>query len=185
MTVKRQAKFELGIWLSLFNWQALTVSVANNFGGPNGSDKRDWLAGQISEIIAQEPSTDVEDIEVVLLQVMQDEFDVNVEDDSEVAVAEQIMKIREETSEGDFSTVDRLYQRWEEKKGRAADVGNIQVIEHTGADGGDDEDFDEDDEDDEMEDAPPLVRAAPPREKQQPEVDDEGFTKVTKRGNRR
>ena len=61
--------------------------MQNQWGGPDSSDKRDWLAGTLSERFASEPLTDQEDIEVMLLQVLEDEFGVRCEDETEVAVA--------------------------------------------------------------------------------------------------
>lgn len=106
---------------------------------------------------------------------MQDEFDLNVEDESEVPVAEEIMKLRKETSEGDVSGVEAIKKRWEERGGKIPQ--NLQVVEHKDDDDDDDESSEEesDDEDVEMGDAAP---APAPRQKQEPEIDDDGFTKV-------
>ena len=61
-------------------------------------------------------------------------------------------------------------------KSRGMMKADVQVVDH-----GDNE-VDEDDEDDEMDEdrAPQGVQQAPrePREKPQPQVDDDGFTKV-------
>jgi pre-rRNA-processing protein TSR2 len=173
-----QIKFDLGIWHALFNWKDLSVAVQNQWGGPDSSDKRDWLAGQISELFTAEPLTDQEDVEVVLLQVLEDEFGVRVEDETEVAVAREIMTIRKEIGEGNTATVDALQKKWEERKGKEISTGSVNVKETNQdvEDGSVDEETDEDeDEDVDMEDAPALVPAKP---KPEPEVDDEGFTKV-------
>ncbi|KAF2729449.1 hypothetical protein EJ04DRAFT_568663 [Polyplosphaeria fusca] len=179
LSEKAQAKFDLGIWHSLFNWQALTVAVQAQWGGPDSEDKRDWLAGAISEVFENQPETDREDVEVVLLQALEDEFGARLEDDTEVEVAENIMQIRTEVLQGDFSTVDALQARWEERKGKPIPTGNVKVTERNQDaewDSVDEEsDEDEDDGDVDMADAPALVPAKP---KPAPEVDEEGFTKV-------
>lgn len=151
--------------------------MQNNWGGPNGSDKRDWFAGAISELFDERPDTDQLDLETVLLQVMQDEFDVNVEDETEVPVAEEIMKIRKEIfEEGSFAGVEAVKARWAARGGNA--VANVNVVSQTiGEDGQemqDDSEDDDDDDDVDMDEAPALV----PREKPEPEIDDDGFTKV-------
>ncbi|KAH7397182.1 pre-rRNA-processing protein-like protein TSR2 [Pyrenochaeta sp. MPI-SDFR-AT-0127] len=172
-----QAKFDLGIWHALFNWANLTVAVQNQWGGPDSSDKRDWLAGQISDLFASEPLTDTEDVEVMLLQVLEDEFGVRLEDETEVNVAKEIMAIRKEIGEGNTSTVDKLQKKWEERKGKEVATGSVNVRESNQDAEWDsvDEESDEDDEDVEMGEAPALVPAKP---KPEPEVDEEGFTKV-------
>ncbi|KAH7070158.1 Pre-rRNA-processing protein TSR2-domain-containing protein [Paraphoma chrysanthemicola] len=172
-----QAKFDLGIWHALFNWANLTVAVQNQWGGPDSSDKRDWLAGQISELFANEPTTDSEDVEIMLLQVLEDEFGVRLEDETEVGVAREIMLIRKELGEGKTITVDKLQKKWESRKGKEVDTGSVNVRESNQDAEWDsvDEETDEEDADVEMGDAPALVPAKP---KPEPEVDEDGFTKV-------
>ncbi len=132
-------------------------------------------------MFTERPSTDLEDVETMLLQVLLDEFEVNVDDDSAYEVAQQIMQLREATSQGDFSKVDELYVAWKEK-------GGSNVIKFQQADDQNDSTEDdelesmEEDEDVEMEDAP--VQTRPARPKQDPEVDEEGFTKVVGRSKR-
>jgi len=172
-----QARFDLAISLALNSWPALSIAVANQWGGPNSADKRDWLAGAISDLFTEHPDTDEVDIENVLLQVMSDEFEVNVDDESETKVAQTIMRSKKEISEGDFSGVDSMWKSWQERKGKVAIPSNLQIVEHDQETDEEDDD-DEDDEDDaEMADAPALVPAQP-KEKPAPEVDEEGFTKV-------
>ncbi len=103
---------------------------------------------------------------------------MRVEDETEVAVAREIMAIRKEIGEGNTATVDALQKKWEERKGKEISTGSVNVKETNQdvEDGSVDEETDEDeDEDVDMEDAPALVSAKP---KPEPEVDDEGFTKV-------
>src|SRR5262249_31048555 len=46
------AKFELGLTLVLNAWQALTLAVQNQWGGPDSKDKRDWMCGAVAELFA-------------------------------------------------------------------------------------------------------------------------------------
>lgn len=175
-TAEIQDKFDQGIWQSLFNWANLTVAVQNEWGGPDSSDKRDWLAGAISEIFASNPETDTEDVEVILLQVLEDEFGVRLEDETEVTVAREIMQLRKETLEGNFSTVDELQRKWTARNGKEVGTGNVKVEERDQEGDWDsvDEESDEDGDVD-MGDAPQLAMV---KEKPPPEVDEDGFTKV-------
>ncbi|KAF2496650.1 hypothetical protein BU16DRAFT_571740 [Lophium mytilinum] len=183
--VQEQApkKWELGIWYALYSWEALKIAVQNEWGGPDSADIRDWLAGRISTMFDEDPETDALDIEVVLLETMQDDFGVRLEDDTESIVAQQIMNIMQEASEGKSSTADALEAKWSATKDKPLQKGKLRIVETNQDWDGDsvDEESDEDDDDDvSMTDAPALV---PVKVKAAPEVDDDGFTKVTgKRG---
>lgn len=122
---------------------------------------------------------DAEYIEELLLQVLLDEFEVNVDDESGFDVATEIIRLRGQCSKGNFEDVDRLLERWQSRKGS-------KVVFKQGEDQDNDTDWDDTDgedggdQDEEMDEAPPLV-ATKPKEKQAPEVDDDGFTKVTRK----
>ncbi len=162
--------------------------MQNYWGGPDSSDKRDWLAGAISELFASRADTDVEDVEEVLLQVMNDEFEVNVEDGSAEDIASRIVGLRKLTLQGDFGEVDKMYEEWVERQARGGGVLKFQKVER--GDDDDDTDWDSDDlgdgedegEDVEMNDAPALVKV--PKAKAEPQVDEDGFTKVVPRKQR-
>lgn len=167
-----QVALDNGIWYAISLWPALHVAVQNSWGGPDSSEKRDWFAGAISDLFNGRQDTDSEDIETFLLQIMQDEFDCNVEDDTEVEVARTILILRKTLLEGDVSAFETLERRW---KNRGMMKADVQVV-----DNGDDEVDDEDDDEEMDEDRAPQAQQAPrePREKPQPEVDDDGFTRV-------
>ena len=113
---------------------------------------------------------------------MLDEFEVNVDDDSGFEVAEQMVRIRKDCGKGDFEAVRQLKERWDAKGGREVE-GLFKGVER-----GEDEDETDGSVDEEEEDAmdvdvdadeaPQLARV---KEKIEPEVDEEGFTKVTKK----
>ena len=157
--------------------------MKNLWGGPNSSEKRDWFAGATSELLDATPDADAQYLEEFLLQVMIDEFEVNVEDGSGEEVADKILKLRAECLSGNFLTVDEMLAEWRRKQAR----GGEQVRMFTE---GKEEDQETDsesefegfgDEDTNMEEAPQLVRA---KQRPIPEIDEEGFTKVTRQKNR-
>ncbi|KAF2837574.1 hypothetical protein M501DRAFT_995533 [Patellaria atrata CBS 101060] len=183
VTKTQVPSLDLAIALSLSRWPALTLAVQNQWGGPDSADKRDWLAGALSELIVTKPDTDAEDIEDVLLQVMGDEFDISLEDESEVEVAKTIMRLRKGISEGDLKELGEMRREWEERKGRPVGVGHIEAVEHNHGgelDSVDEESGSEDDDEDRME----GVVQAPPKEKPKPEVDEDGFTTVVSKKRR-
>ncbi|KAL2203279.1 hypothetical protein CC79DRAFT_1326022 [Sarocladium strictum] len=193
----RQSAFEQGVAYALHLWPALSLSVQNNWGGPDSSDKRDWFAGAVVDLfppftdtpapattsttkstaVAEEP--DLEEIETVLLQVMVDEFEVNVDDESGAETAEQIFKARSECAEGNFETVNTLKTRFLSKGTKKVDAMFKQIeADDQDTDWESDDSGDDDNEggaDVEMGEAPA------PREKPQPEIDEDGFTKVTRK----
>jgi len=144
-------------------------------------DKKDWFAGAVSDLFTQRPDTDNEELEVFLLQIMQDEFDCNVEDDSEVEVARTILRLKKGLQEErSLETFRELEGRW---RNRGQMKMNIQVIDNEAEGGEDDEEWDgfSDDEDVDMDaaqDAVPNLVPAMPKVKEEPEVDEDGFTKV-------
>ncbi|CCC13112.1 hypothetical protein SMACR_06330 [Sordaria macrospora] len=202
-----QSEFEQGVAIALHLWPALSLAVQNNWGGPDSADKRDWFAGAVVDLFPdlnkvlappqserqqqqQQQTTqksksddheeateepDQLDIETVLLQVMLDEFEVNVDDDSAFEVAEQILRVRLGCLKGKFDEVDALRRRFEGKGGK-----NVVFKKAEDQDNDTDWDTDDDEEadsDEEMGEAPALVPTQP-KEKVEPEVDEDGFTKV-------
>ena len=172
------AYLDLGITLAIHNWPALTMAVQSNWGGPTAGDKRDWLCGAISDMVNERPETDAEDLEDVLGQVMNDEFDVVVDDESAVPVAAKIMEVRAQVARGEFAPIQEMWEAWQKKSAQKASnaAAAFKKVEARDEDQETDAEEDEDEDDVDMGDAPALVRA--PKEKVEPEVDEDGFTKV-------
>lgn len=198
-TALRQSNFEQAVACALHLWPALTLAVQNNWGGPDSADKRDWFAGAIVDLFpeftdaqpgapanttsaADEP--DMEDVETVLLQVMIDEFEVNTDDDSGLEVARSIVKARSECAIGEFNDeVKKLSERFANRKGTKVDQMFKKAEDEdqdTDWESGDSGEDDEDNEGDvDMDEAPPLAPVV--KEKAAPEIDEDGFIKVTKK----
>ncbi|KAL9601491.1 MAG: hypothetical protein Q9179_002860 [Wetmoreana sp. 5 TL-2023] len=181
-------KFDLSIALTLSTWPCLTLAVQNSWGGPLSSEKRDWFAGAISDLFATTPNpdttVDVEYLEEFILNIMNDEFEVNVEDESGAEVAAKIVGLRRLCMQGDFGMVDEMYVKWVERRSKGEEKVRFQMVE--GAEDDDDEEewdsVEEEDANVEMEEAPPLVKQ--PKEKVVPRVDEEGFMEVVGRKRR-
>ncbi|KAH8666385.1 Pre-rRNA-processing protein TSR2-domain-containing protein, partial [Xylariales sp. PMI_506] len=170
--------FEQAVALSLHLWPALTLAVQNNWSDNTGEDVRDWFAGAVVELFPsflEEPYP--EDVEARLLQIMEDEFSVNVDDDSSYETAEQILRLRANCTKGDFEEVEQLREKWLSRKGKKVSMQQApDPDQDTDWESDDDED---DDGDVDMDEAPALVSV--PKEKPPPEVDEDGFTKVTRK----
>ena len=173
------------ISLNLHLWPALNVAIQNAWGTSSpalGEDKRAWLAGAISDLFAQNQVRDIEDLEDILEQAMSDEFEVVVDDGSLEEVARKIYSGRAKVLQGDATEVTRLMGIWEERRKKKTifqAVPGPEVDQETD----DDEDEEEwngfqDTRDVDMDEAPALIDSAQTKKKPEPEVDEEGFTKV-------
>ncbi|KAK0672972.1 putative pre-rRNA-processing protein TSR2 [Cercophora samala] len=181
-----QTTFERAISLTLHLWPALTLAVQNHWGGPDSADKRDWFAGALSELFppASPEEPDAPYIEEFLLNVMLDEFEVNVDDDSALEVSESIIRLRKDCLRGKFDEVETLAKRFNEKVGKkVVFTKGVDQEEEEGEWDTDDDDDDEeeDDEDEVMGDAPPELVKTTKKEKEEPQVDEDGFQTVTRK----
>ena len=79
-----QAKFTHATALIIHSWSALAIAVQNEWAGPESSSKRDWLGGAVVDLFTFPPGKQIEvdDLEELLLQILEDEFELRLEDDS-------------------------------------------------------------------------------------------------------
>src|ERR1700724_1301245 len=84
-------KFTYTTALIIHSWSALDMAVQMELAGPESSNIRDWLGGVIVDMFSfpveggtgtGEKIPDRDDLEDVLLQVLGDEFELRLEDDS-------------------------------------------------------------------------------------------------------
>ncbi|KAF1826001.1 uncharacterized protein K489DRAFT_311913 [Dissoconium aciculare CBS 342.82] len=181
-----QAALDHSIWYLLSLWPALNVACASGWGGPDSADKKDWFAGAISDLLTERPETDAEDLECFLLQIMQDEFDCNVEDETECEVAGNIMLVRKRLMDERTLLASReIEERWKRRGAMKTNVRVEEVNQDIDDDGEGSNGLDDDDDVDM--DAPQLVPSIQPKaikEKTEPEIDEDGFEKVVSRKKR-
>jgi pre-rRNA-processing protein TSR2 len=177
-----QSALDHSIWYLLSLWPALHVACTSGWGGPDSADKKDWFAGAISDLLTTRPETDAEDLECFLLQIMQDEFDCNVEDETECEVAGNIMLVRKRLMEERTLAASReVEERYKRRGSMKASVRVEEVNQDV------DDDGEVDDDDDVDMDAPQLVPSIQPKaikEKPEPEIDEDGFERVPVRRKR-
>ena len=189
------AQVDLLVSLHLHSWPALTLAVQNGWGGDRkvSSDKRDWFAGAVSELLVSSPPQirDLEDLEEVLIQVMLDEFEIVVDDGSAQETAEKLWGGVGKVRERDMRELKDLYAKFLEKQAK----GGEKVVGIVRGEDKDEDETDWDDEDEEewsgfedrdvdMDEAPQLIETKTEKQKVEPEIDEDGFTKVISKKNR-
>lgn len=164
------AYFELAVSLHLWRWPALTLAVTNEWGGPDSSDKRDWLAGTIADMFTTAKNApEIEDIEDVLSQVLSDEFSVVLEDDSAYDLATAISLAFTECQEGRFEKIEQLKVQFQNSKPPPPKkVVDDESDSSSGTDG-------------EVEEQGEAMEVDAPA-RQEPVIDDDGFELVQGKG---
>lgn len=182
---KQQARFELGVSMMVYKWDALDVAVANNWGGPASGEKRDWITAIVLDLFKDGKYVDAGMIEETLLYAMIDEFDTNVEDESALPIGAQIIDIHKQCQVQNYSTVEELYTKWLEKQ-NSAEVAQSKsvVVEEDPLNPDVSSSEDEDDEEVEPENLEDADVEMTDSSSNQPVVDDDGFELVQKKGRR-
>lgn len=179
--IKQQGRFELGVSMLVYSWDALDIAVANSWGGPDSAEKRDWITGIIVGLFKENKIVDAPLIEETLLYAMLDEFDTHVDDGTATPVANGIINLYKECAVENYANVEILYTKWLERQqnGTASKTRYVQVDEVSSSEEDDDEDEDED-MDVEPEHESQNEHIAP-----EPVIDDDGFELVQKKGKKR
>lgn len=167
------AHIELGVAVILYTWPALRLAVQNTWGGPQSGAKRDWLCETVPGVLLDAEDVDDGYVEELLMQVMDDEFEVVIDDNSIEEVSKAIVKVFKDCLRGEFEGVKTLFEKWVEKEG-----SSVNAVEGKGDT--DDEDDDDDDDDDDDQNDQKNDKSRPPRQKPEPEIDQDGFTTVVK-----
>lgn len=187
--------FARGVLSLLDLWPALTIAVAESWGGPDSPAKKTWIASTLVDEFESratvlpaaaplperyDPKADLpldqDDVAELLFHMMSDEFDCDIDDGSVDDVARDITRLWRQVTQGRLDLVETLEAKSEDQKKRGFQATR-------GADPVEgDEDSDETESDDEMDievdQAPQLV----PQRREEPEVDDDGFTLVKGKG---
>ena len=172
--------FARGVIARLAIWATLRIAVKENWGGPDSSSKRTWLASVIVDAFEEQtPTPDDQYIEELLLQVMSDEFETVIEDGSTEAVAVDIVRLWDETQIGKGELVVNFEELADKIRGKMPNVQE-QVVRDDDDDDDDDWDDEEgEDEEDDGEEAPRLLeRPVSKRVTKQLDIDEDGFTIV-------
>ncbi|ORX35325.1 Pre-rRNA-processing protein TSR2-domain-containing protein [Kockovaella imperatae] len=213
--------FARGVVALLDLWPALTIAVAEQWGGAESAEKKVWMASVIVDEFesravflpstagagsdtatpaapvvdprtADDPPLDLDDLGDLIHQMMSDEFDANIEDNSIDAVTADILRLwKDLLSPSTNTSPENLVSALETRAGQvkrsgvnASSGGGPQ--EMNGGDVHDDEAGDWTDSDNSEDDGevPQLVPVKQEKEKVEPVFDEDGFELVQK-GRRR
>jgi len=170
--------FARGVIARLAIWATLRIAMQENWGGPHGPAKRTWLASSVVDSFENQITNPPDDIyiEELLLQIMADEFDTIVDDDSTEMVARDIVKLWEETQAGKVELVIRFEELAEKTSGKRVSVQEKVVSDDENGEWEDDEMAEDTDEEEEV---PQLLNrtesSTTPKESL---IDQDGFTLV-------
>lgn len=167
--------FARGVIARLSIWPILRLAVQDGWGGPSSAQKQTWLASTILDSFETEiPVPDDQYVEEMLLQVMADEFDTQVEDGSSEDVAGDIVRIWDEAKVGKSDLVVKFEALADKLKGVKAVAHQVPV---SAEDEWEEEEDDEESSEEEGDAPAPRVK-----EKEEPVVDEDGFTLVQGKG---
>ncbi|RDX43046.1 hypothetical protein OH76DRAFT_1447465 [Lentinus brumalis] len=167
--------FARGVIARLASWPALRIAVDQLWGGPDSAAKRTWLAGVLVDDF-EGAAPDEDYVEDRLLQVMADEFDTVLEDGSAEGVAKDLVRLWAEVAQGRDALVREFEERADKLKGKT-----VQAEEGAGdASDWEDESGEEGEDGDGAEGEAPRLLERP--QKEEPEVDEDGFTTVKGKG---
>ncbi|KAJ8474685.1 hypothetical protein ONZ45_g15862 [Pleurotus djamor] len=179
--------FARGVIARLLTWPALHIAVSNNWGGPESSEKRTWIASVIVDAF-EDPSVkpDAQYIEEMVMQIMADEFETNVEDGSAEDIGRDLVRLWDAIQTGGAESgkgvemVDKFEAEAEKIKGK-------KPIVQQAPGSGDDEDSDEWEDESgsdgsEEDEVPNLLDSSKQQTRHEPEIDEDGFTLVKGKG---
>ncbi|CEP08931.1 hypothetical protein [Parasitella parasitica] len=159
--------FKEGTSYIFHNWTALKLAVEQDWGGVESGEKREWFIETIVDHFGKHGrKLDIEEVEDVLYQIMSDEFNATLEDDSPYLVAKHLVSLYEQCVKGDFKEVERLREKAKTQNA----FSTSSCVKQQGEDDEDDSDENDvhhrndtsngnDEQDSNMDDAPdePLV----------------------------
>lgn len=191
LTAEQRPVFEHGVRLLFGRWTALQLAVANEWGGSSSKQKAEELYEDVVGWFYAKKNHEMLDLEELLDEALQVEFNVQAEDDSPYQISRNLVNMHNQVARGDLSYVQALevnpnpiVDAIRASTGLPGD--NVEGGEGNESSSSEDESGDEDDEggmdvDGMDEEAPVAVPAQP----QEPLVDEDGFQRAVGRRGRR
>ncbi|KAG0300193.1 hypothetical protein BGZ98_009373 [Dissophora globulifera] len=187
-----QVAFREGVEYLFHSWTALKLAVDGQWGGHDSDEKQAWFIDTIVDYFSQNgKKVDTFDLEDILIQIMNDEFSIMLEDQSEQHIAKILEQLFLECTHGKYDLVQTLKQDSQKVSGALKNSQSQKKAKQEG----DDEDEDSSDENDDDSDddgegdmdvemGESSSSASAPARKE-PIIDEDGFETVVKKGRRR
>ncbi|KAF9432328.1 hypothetical protein BGZ76_010958 [Entomortierella beljakovae] len=174
-----QVAFKEGVTYLFHSWTALKLAVDGDWGGHDSAEKRDWFIETIVDYFGQHgKNVDTFDLEDILLQIMNDEFSILLEDQSEQHIAKVLEQLFLECTHGKYDLVQTVKQDSQKISG-AYKASRSQKADDDDDDDSSDDDGNEEDMDVDMNEEESASSSAPvTKEKPAPIIDDDGFETV-------
>lgn len=198
--------FARGVYSLFHLWPALRLAVTQQWGGDDSFEKRIWFistvvdefedkaspasltgssdaAGEGSNGLVPPPTgLDLDSVADMLYDIMMEEFSIDLEDDSPLMISRRLLQLWSDSVRGKEEEVAKLEEE-ERRTGKSKVVANQGQGEEDDSDSGSESGSDDEEsggvdrmEGVQEEAAPALVA------RQEPEVDDDGFTMVKGKG---
>lgn len=100
--------FEEGVALAFGRWTALQLGVLNEWGGPESSAKAQSLLEDVIQWFYTVKDHDYLDLEDLLDEALQLDFNIQAEDDSPYQMARNLVNMHNQVAGGDYSYVETL-----------------------------------------------------------------------------
>ncbi|KAL7750362.1 rRNA accumulation- protein [Sorochytrium milnesiophthora] len=176
------AAFSEGLRIIFNNWWVLKTAVEYGWGGHDSEAKAEWfISSMVDYFGANGKKVDIFEIEDVVSQVMNQEFQTVFEDDSASDVAKELYELFQTCIRGDYTKLEELRRLYP----AATKLKTISLSD----------DDDDDDDDDEAESSTAeeadadgdmdMMDADPPAPAPAPVADPDGWEPVTNRRGRR
>ncbi|KAJ1984554.1 rRNA accumulation- protein [Dimargaris verticillata] len=108
-THPNQAAFAKGLQILLTNWPVLRSAVDQGWGGDESREKEQWLIDTLVGYAGERGRRlEPEDVEDVLVQVLSDEFDTVVEDESPRHLGRLVVRLYKECVTGNHRMLETL-----------------------------------------------------------------------------
>ncbi|XP_032873030.1 pre-rRNA-processing protein TSR2 homolog [Amblyraja radiata] len=135
--------FAESVAATLGSWPALQIALENGFGGVYGQQKADWMVTAVERYFLDNADLDRVEVEELLAELLDNEFDTVVEDGSVLEVAEEIWTTFALCRRGQEAEVRGRIQRLVQRR---RSVRVEAVAGTSGAEGAGDEDSEEEED---------------------------------------
>ncbi|XP_044299407.1 pre-rRNA-processing protein TSR2 homolog [Varanus komodoensis] len=108
--------FSQAVEAVLGTWPVLQIAVENGFGGVYSQEKAEWMVEAVEQYFQSNADLEPEEIEDVLAELMNNEFDTMVEDGSLAQVSQQLCQFFTQCQQGNSAAVHEAIVRLAQKQ---------------------------------------------------------------------